>query len=136
MNGGSRAASRRTLREFGLVVGGLLAVAGAWWTWRDRFGWGPEVLLGCGLALALAGALVPQRLRWLYGKWMALAEALGAVVGTVALAVVFFGVMTPIGLLRRLSGADPLLRRAPRAVSWWQPYSPRVADPKHFEKMY
>ncbi|MCL4837575.1 MAG: hypothetical protein KJ058_06400 [Thermoanaerobaculia bacterium] len=67
---------------------------------------------------------------------MALAEALGAVVGTVALAVVFFGVMTPIGLLRRLSGADPLLRRAPRAVSWWQPYSPRVADPKHFEKMY
>lgn len=40
--------------------------------------------------------------------------------GRVAMAVVFFGVLTPVALVMRLSGRDPLRRRFDRdAASYW-----------------
>ena len=51
-------------------------------------------------------------------------------------AIVFFGVLTPIGLIKRAIGWDPLHRRAERSNSYWRPYSKRQLDPRHYEKMF
>ena len=67
---------------------------------------------------------------------MKLAEAMGFVMTRVILGVVFFLFVTPIGLVRRLFGGDPLGRRAARTESYWKPYTERRRDPKHYEKMY
>jgi hypothetical protein len=67
---------------------------------------------------------------------MGLAEALGFVTTRVILGVIYFLFVTPIGFVRRLSGGDPLGRRARRAESYWKPYTERRRDPKHYEKMY
>jgi len=40
--------------------------------------------------------------------WFGLAHLMGAVMSRVLLAVVFFGLVTPLGLLRRLGGADAM----------------------------
>lgn len=40
--------------------------------------------------------------------WFGLSHLMGAVVSRCLLAVVFFGIVTPVGLFRRLSGADPM----------------------------
>jgi ABC-type uncharacterized transport system permease subunit len=47
---------------------------------------------------------------------------IGLVVSTVALAVLFYLVFTPIGLVMRLAGRDPLRLRTRGEPSHWQPY--------------
>lgn len=130
------AASTRAAREFGLVVGGVLLAFGGWWIFRRRFGALGPGFAGMGALLLLVALAAP---RWLAGPrraWMAAGEAIGAVVAQLVLALVFFGVVTPIGLAKRLFGWDPLERRAARQTSYWRPYAARQRDPKHFEKMF
>jgi len=93
-------------------------------------------LLGVGSALAILGLLFPRALvlpnRW----WMTLAKWLSLITTPIILAIIFFLVVTPIGMIKRLFGWDPLRRRAPSAASYWGPYNARQKDPRHFEKMY
>jgi len=44
--------------------------------------------------------------------WLGLSELLGKAVSTVLMSVIFFGIVTPIGILRRLFGGDDLRLRA------------------------
>jgi hypothetical protein len=126
----------RAEREFGLLVGGALVALGGWWFYRGRYPALSVVLLVCGATLALLGALRPKLLVVPNRLWMGMAEAMGFVMTRLILGLVFFLIVTPIGLLRRLTGGDPLGRRARRAESYWKPYTERRADPKHYEKMY
>jgi len=128
--------SYRAEREFGLLVGGVLLALGGWWFYRGRYPVLSSVLLLAGATLVLLGALRPKWLVVPNRLWMGMAEAMGFVMTRVILGLVFFLVVTPIGLLRRLTGGDPLGRRARRTESYWKPYTERRADPKHYEKMY
>lgn len=40
--------------------------------------------------------------------WFGLAEGIGAVTSRILLSVVFFGLVTPVGFVRRLMGKDPM----------------------------
>jgi hypothetical protein len=131
-----RKRSYRAEREFGLLVGGVLVALGGWWLYRGRYPALSYALLAVGATLALLGALLPKSLVVPNRLWMGLAGALGFVSTRVILAAIFFLVVTPIGIVRRLSGGDPLGRRAGRGESYWKPYTERRADPKHYEKMY
>lgn len=128
--------SYRTEREFGLLVGGVLLALGGWWFYRDKYYVLSHVLRATGALLIVLGAFYPKALVVPNRLWMGMAEAMGYVMTRVILALVFFLVVTPIGLLRKLTGGDPLGRRASRTESYWKPYTERRSDPKHYEKMY
>jgi hypothetical protein len=128
--------SLRAEREFGLIVGGVLLVLSLWWLYRGKFAAVSQVTILVGPALVLLGLLIPQVLVWPNKAWMALAEALAFVSTRIILAVVFFGIVTPIGMIKRWFGWDPLNRRAARSDSYWKPYSERQRDPRHYEKMF
>jgi hypothetical protein len=128
--------SFRTEREFGLVVGGVLVLLAFWWIYRGKFVNARQVILPLGTLLVLLGLIWPRVLVLPNRAWMLLAEGLSFVTTRVILAVVFFLVITPIGLVKRLSGWDPLGRRGPRSSSYWKPYSERQRDPRHYEKMF
>ena len=132
----THARGRRQEREFGLVIGTVLCALGGWWVYRTKFGAAAPVVLSIGVGLILLGAFLPSALRYPYRVWMGLAEVLAFVATRVILAVVFVAIVTPIGILRRALGSDPLRRRAKSASSYWWPYSPRQSDPKHYEKMF
>ena len=117
-------------------MGGVLLALGGWWLYRGKYAALPGLLSAVGATLVLLGALLPKSLVVPNRLWMSLAEALGFVMTRVILGVVFFLFVTPIGLVRRLFGGDPLSRRARRAESYWKPYTERRRDPKHYEKMY
>jgi len=104
-------------RRFAFPVGVALLVLGAFASWRggEVPAW---VLGGVGAALVMAGALVPGRLGPVYGAWMAVARALSMITTPIVLGIVYFFVVTPLGLLLRLSGRDPL-RHRPRDGSYW-----------------
>lgn len=70
--------------------------------------WNYQQLLPLAILLLLATMVWAGLFRPLAGLWFGLAHLMGAVVSRVVLAILFFGVVTPIGLMRRLWGADPL----------------------------
>ena len=128
--------SVRAEREFGLIVGGMLVLLSGWWIYRGKFHAVTQVTLPLGAVLLLLGIVIPRVLVYPNKAWMALAEALSYVSTRIILAFVYFAIITPIGFIKRLSGWDPLNRRAPKGESYWQDYSPRQRDPRHYEKMF
>lgn len=110
--------TRRDLRKFGLLVGGVLVTLGLWSLFRHRAA-GPY-LAAPGALLLLFGIVAPNALKGVYVAWMALAFTLGLVVSTVLLTFFYFGVITPIGLLARVCGKDFLsLKLDRKAASYW-----------------
>ena len=131
-----RPRSLRPEREFGLLVGSILAALGGWWIVRDKFAALAAGFVTVGALLLAFGALRPRALTLPYRLWMTLAERLSRVVTFVILSFVYFFVVTPIGVVKRAMGWDPLARRAAPAESYWRPYAVRQRDPKHYEKMF
>ena len=104
-------------RKFGLTVGLAFAVlTGITW-WRDH----PllmQIFGGLAGALILAGLLVPGSLGPVQRGWMAFAHLISKVTTPIFLAIVYFLVIAPIGLLMRLFGKNPL-RHPPEQGSFW-----------------
>ena len=111
-------ATARDLRKFGVTVGGVFVLLGLFFLWRHKpwYWW----MLVAGLPLVLLGAVLPRSLRWIFVGWMTLALVLGAIVSTVLLTIMFYLLVTPIGLLARAAGKDFLgLRRKVGTSSYW-----------------
>ena len=128
--------SFRTEREFGLIVGGIFLLLSWWWIYRGKFHLVSQVTLPLGALLMFVGLVFPRALVLPNKAWMALAEALSFVSTRIILAVVFFGIVTPIGIVKRWFGWNPLNRRGPGSESYWRPYSDRQKDTRHYEKMF
>lgn len=126
----------RREREFGLIVGGVLLLLSAWWAYRGKFPALSKYFIITGALLVLLGLVLPRALVWPNKAWMALAEVLSFISTRIILGFIFFGLVTPIGFIKRLMGWDPLHRRAAASDSYWKPYSERQRDSRHYEKMY
>lgn len=121
-------------RSFGLSVGvALLLIAGVLF-WRGRVQ-PAEVLAAIGAALAVLGQFLPAALKWPSAVWWRFAMALGYVNARIILTVVFLVVLTPVGLLQRLAGRDPLARSR-RHWPGWVPHPSRYRSGDHYTRMY
>ena len=109
--------SAREGRRFALTVGLAFAALGgvAWWRGREVTA---TILVGVGVFLLLAGLLIPARLGPIYRFWMGFAAAISRVTTPVFMGIVYFVVVTPMGLVRRLAGKDTLLRPRTAKTFW------------------
>lgn len=121
-------------RSFGVSVGIVLLLVAAFLVWRGRMTAAP-IVAGIGATLLLLGLVAPKLLKWPSAVWWKLAMALGYVNARVILSIAFLLVLTPIGLIWRVIGRDPMGRRR---ESWpgWVRYPERYADRSHFTRMY
>ena len=123
------------LRRWGVTVAAALAVSGSlfqfvdWGMFRAGHGLAPW-LWGFGL-VALVTAGTGTRLGMpAYWLWMTFVFLVGTTIGTLTLAVVFFLVVTPLGLAARLAGRDRLgLRRPSPGATLWHPLRQVPHDP-------
>jgi len=107
-------------RRFGVQVGLAFVVLATIAWWRGRTGIAPW-LGGIGGVLTLAGLLIPGSLGPVYRAWMGLAVLLSKVTTPIFMGVIYFVVITPIGLVMRAIGRSPL----PRGGNWHE----RSAEP-------
>ena len=115
-------------RKFGVTVGvAFLVIAGLLYFWRHRETAG-AIFGALGALLVLAALAVPTRLGPLQRSWMGLAHAISKVTTPVFMGIVFFGVMTPIGLLMRLFGRRSLVHKELNGSFWAAPVSGGRSD--------
>ena len=129
--------TRRQLNQFGFIWLGFVAFFGV----IAFFKLG-NPLLARGLWVAavvvtVVGWIFPRFMRWVFLGMSYLAFPIGFVVSHVVLAVVYYLVLTPIGLLTRLFGYDSMKRRFdPEAKSYWVGRSTAAVDSKRYFRQF
>lgn len=127
--------SERQLKQFGIafLVAGLV-VGGVLW-WRIGPNLASKILVGAGPVAALVGLVVPKALKPVFVALTLLAFPIGLVIGNVAMALTYYLIVTPIGLVFRLVGRDPLHRKLDReAASYWIARPPQVPAERYFRQ--
>lgn len=120
-------------REFGFIVGGVFLLIGCWpmlfnnahprW-WSLMF----------GAILVLGALLVPTALGPMYRAWMFLGHVLGWINTRLLLGIIFYGLVTPMGLIMRLMSKDPMRRRLdPTAQTYRIMRHPRPGSHMHHQ---
>jgi MFS superfamily sulfate permease-like transporter len=121
-------------RSFGVSVGIVLCVLGGILFWRHRV-LRAEVLGGVGAVLLISGLLAPKLLKWPSKYWWKFSRAFGHVMARFWLTLLFALVLTPVSIVWRMMGRDPLARRRERWPGWSR-YPDRYRNPKHYDQMY
>jgi hypothetical protein len=121
-------------RAFGLTVGVAFLVLGALSLWRGHR-IPPAVLGALGALLAAAGLIVPTRLGPVKDAWMAMARAISKVTTPVFMGLVYFGVITPTGLLMRALGRQPL-RHTEADGGFWVARQPGARRSESMERQF
>jgi Saxitoxin biosynthesis operon protein SxtJ len=114
--------TKKTLRQFAGLGVVFFGGAALWQAFgRGHIGLATS-LGGLSLLFAVTGLAAPQSLRLIYVGWMILAFPIGWTVSLLMLTIIYYGLFTPIGLVFRLIGRDPLDRtKHPGATSYWAP---------------
>jgi hypothetical protein len=122
-------------RKTALVVAAVLCAIALWNLYQGRMT--VVAILGVFAAvLTLIGLVVPVAARAFHHFWMGLAAVLGYVNSRIILSLLYYGVFTPVGLVRRLLGRDPMKRRGPAQSSYWvtREYTRQTKD--QFERLF
>lgn len=120
---GARPATAAEVRRLGLIFLAAALLLFALSAWKARAGHWPWQIGGAAVfaALGLACLSLGERARGIHRAWTALGDALGRIVSPVVLAVLYFLVVTPFGLLARLRRRDPLgLKPDAKLPTYWR----------------
>jgi hypothetical protein len=128
--------SPKEVRQFAGLWLVIIGSMGAW-SWYQtgsidtaRWFWLAAVSVG-GL-----GLLVPAAVRPLYVGWIVLAFPIGWTVSHVLLGAIYYLILTPVGLILRLVGHDPMNRTLePDAETYWVEHR-TGEDPSRYFKQF
>ncbi len=126
---------KKQLREFGLTIGVILVILGVIALWRGKEFY--LYLLSIGGAFIVFGLFLPKVLLPLQKIWMSLSIIIGFFMSRVILSVVFYLVLTPIGLVMRLLGKDILDQKIDKSKnSYWKDIKGGVKSKERYENQY
>ena len=115
------------LIPFALVVGFLIDH----YSEQSTLAWG---VAGCLALVGLAGLFEPGLIKWVFVGWMILAFPIGWTISHLILALVYFGMFLPVGLVARMFGYDPLQLNESDQTSYWQELSPVESKERYFRQ--
>lgn len=131
----SPASEKKMLRDFGLVMATAVAIvfglAVPWFTDAALPVW-PWLVAAMLAGVALTS---PRGLKQLYAAWMRVGQVLNWLVSRLALALVYYAVVVPMGAVMRLVKHDPLRRRLEREAESYRVRS-SPPDRKHLERPF
>jgi hypothetical protein len=125
----------RTLRVFGVGGGAILGVLAGLQAWAGH-SVASAAFGALAAALAVPGALAPASLRPVEKAFARLARPIGHVQGKLLMAIVHLAVLTPVALLRRALGSDPLAPTAAPTSGHWRPVTNHPDDSARYDRMF
>lgn len=96
----------------------------------------PLWLGGVGAGAGVVFWLIPAIAGPFYLVWYGFACCMGFVIGNVLMSVFFYLVVTPIGLLLRVTGRDPLKKGVNKSVATYWTEVPKVKDRRHYYRQF
>lgn len=127
--------SRSDLKKFGLSVGIVLALIGLILLFKNRSSY--VYFLLASAILIIPALTFPSVLKPLQKLWMGLAIVLGWISTRVILSLLYYLVLTPIGIFMRLSGKDLLdIKIQKERQSYWNYRELKQYDPADSEKQF
>jgi hypothetical protein len=127
--------NKQELKKFGLVMAGAISLllgliipfisnhAYPLWPWT------------IASIFVIVSIVHPKLLNHIYIAWMKIGHVLGWINTRLILSLLFFGLLTPIGLILRLLGKDPLLKKIdPNALTYRKVCKP--IDHTEFERPF
>lgn len=127
--------SRTELLWFGLLLAAVFALAGAMSLRRAHSVRSAQIIWTASALLVSLYYLIPPLRRPIYVGSISLTYPLGWIMSHLILIAVFYLVVTPLGLLMRLSGRDSMTRRfAPGRQSYWVEHDPSGSTDRYFRQ--
>ncbi|MGI6457697.1 MAG: SxtJ family membrane protein [bacterium] len=130
-------ATIRDLRKFGITMAFMLLLISGIAVWKEN--WTAATILWtiAGVGFLLPALVFPAGLRPVFRYWMKFAFVLGWINQRVILSLVYYLVFTPISLIQRMIGRDPLERKPDsNQKTYWVDRSQEEYNPKHFERQF
>ena len=123
-------------RAFGLTFGAIFAAVAAYGMLAAWARGAVAGLCAAALAFSLLAIVAPRFLAPLNRGWFHLGRALARVVNPVVLAVIFFGLLTPVALMGRLLGRDELRLKRRDVPSYWIDRTPPGPEGASFKNQF
>ena len=125
----------KELRQFGYTMSIVLGVLGVLFLWREKE-WYPYFIVLSVLFL-VPTIFLPIILKPVQKLWMIMAVLLGWLMTRVILSILFYLVITPIGITMRLCGKDFLNRSfEEHSDSYWIPRETVTHNKEDYEKQF
>ena len=117
----------KNIKKFGFLMGGVLIAISIISLWKELSYF--QVIFVIGLSFILLGFIIPKILKPIYIIWMTFATILGWIMTRVILTVLFYLIVTPIGLIARIFGVKFLdLSWNKNVNSYWNKREKTVSD--------
>jgi multisubunit Na+/H+ antiporter MnhG subunit len=129
--------SRRDLVRFAYVIAGMLLVLAVLSYFLGRHSSRPLWLSGAAVVIIILSLRFHGVLKPLHTVWMIVAFTMGWIVSRIVLTLLFFFIITPIGLLMRFFGKDILQRKIDRQRrSYWIKRQKTELTPERYERQF
>lgn len=123
------------LRKFGITVGLVVGIIGGllWWLGKGSYGY----FVTIAIFLIISGLIIPRILLPLQKAWMTIAVVIGWFMTRLILSVLFYLIVTPIGLIGRVFGKEFLeLKMDKSKKSYWIYREEKPFDKRDYERQF
>ena len=123
------------LRKFGITIGVILLIIAGFLFWKEKES--SQILLTFGVTLCILGIVIPFILKPIYWIWIIFATILGWIMTRVILSLLFYIIVTPIGLIPRFFGKQFLeLRSDESKESYWNYRDTKKTTKEDYERQF
>ena len=123
------------IRNFGITLGIILLLISGFLFWKEKESY--QIFSGIGITLSLIAIAIPSVLKPVYWMWMIFCIILGWFMTRVILSLLFYIIITPIGLTLRLFGKQFLeLRWDKSKESYWNFRTNEHLKKENYEKQF
>ena len=123
------------LRKFGITFGVILLIIAGFLFWKEKESF--QLLFTFGVTLFILGIAIPFILKPIYWVWMIFATILGWIMTRVILSLLFYIIVTPIGLIARFFGKQFLeLQWDKSKESYWNFRTNEHLKKENYEKQF
>jgi len=105
-------------KKFGFFFTFVFAILAFYFLFIDSILWAQALAILAVLFLLIT-VIIPQVLLPLNKLWMRLGLLLGMIVSPIVLGIIFFGLVTPYGVVMRMFGRDELRLKFTKKSSHW-----------------
>lgn len=105
-------------KKFGITMGIILTIIGFLLLWKKNNYFEYSFFLSA--SFFILGLVLPSVLKYVYKAWMSLAVVMGFIMTRVIMVIIFYLIVTPIGLIASITGKKFLdMKIDQSAKSYW-----------------